>query len=155
MNKIFKLFISISIPLLIGFSSSFFTLESINSWYMTLEKPFFNPPNWIFGPVWTILYILIGISFFLIWQEKKILTLSKENIIFSCQLFLNFIWSILFFGLQSPLLSLIDIIFLWILIYLNIYFFWKIRNLAGYILIPYILWVSFATILNLSIVILN
>jgi len=150
-----KLLISILIPLFIGFSGSFFTVTSIDSWYSTINKPFFNPPNWIFSPVWTTLFILIGISFYLVWQ-KDFGKNKKEalNIYFS-QLFLNFLWSILFFTFQNPLLAFIEILILWLVIFLNIKIFYKIDKKAGYLLIPYILWVSFAALLNFSIFLLN
>ncbi|MBU0660874.1 tryptophan-rich sensory protein [Patescibacteria group bacterium] len=155
MKKPCKLISSILIPLLIGFGGSFFTVSSINSWYSTINKPFFNPPNWIFSPVWTTLFILIGISFYLVWQKDFGKNKKQILAIYFTQLAFNFFWSIFFFALQNPLLAFIEIIILWILIFLNIKVFYKIDKRAGYLLIPYLLWVSFASILNLSIVILN
>jgi translocator protein len=158
MQKInyFKLIISIIICQLAGIIGSFFTVTSVSTWYVTLNKPFFNPPGWLFGPVWIILYLLIGISLYIIWN-KKINTKTKQValIIFFIQLILNTIWSILFFGLKSPLLAFLDIIFLWFAIIFTMYFFNKISKTATYLLIPYILWVSFAMILNFSIYYLN
>lgn len=146
-----KLIASIIICQLIGIIGSFFTISSVSTWYLTLNKPSFNPPGWIFGSVWTILYLLMGISLYLIWNKK-----SKTAIIFFViQLFLNLSWSILFFGLKSPLLAFIEIILLWLAILLTIIITYKISKPAAYLLIPYILWVSFAIILNLFIVILN
>jgi len=149
-----KLIVSIIAVLAVGFLSSFFTSNSINSWYSTIEKPSFNPPNWIFGPVWTLLYIMIGVSLFIIWNSKakdKKLVYS----IFAVQLGLNFLWSILFFGNQNILGAFIDIILLWIAIILNIFFAYKISKPAAYLLVPYLLWVSFASVLNFAILILN
>jgi benzodiazapine receptor len=153
--KILKLIISITIPLLIGFFGSIFTSQSINTWYVTLQKPEFNPPNWIFAPVWTILFIFIGISFFWVWQQNFGGQKTKAITIYSIQLILNWLWSILFFGLQKPLYSFIEIIILLIIIIVNAVIFYRITPKAGYILIPYILWVSFASVLNLFIVLLN
>ncbi len=141
-------------PLLTGFVGSYFTLTSINTWYQALNKPFFNPPNFLFGPVWTILYILMGISLYLILISKS----KKKDLavkVFFVQLFLNLLWSFIFFGFQNPFLALLEIIALWFAIFVTIRLFLPISKTAGYLLIPYILWVSFALILNLSIVLLN
>lgn len=145
--------LSVGIPLIIGFLGSFFTMNSVSGWYQTLIKPSFNPPSWIFGPVWTVLYILMGISLYLILtrQKKNKLPLA----IFSAQLFFNGIWSFLFFGMHNPLLALIDILVMWVLIVITIVVFHKISKLASYLLIPYIMWVSFATVLNYFILVLN
>lgn len=149
-----KLFIpSIAIPLLAGFIGSYFTISSINTWYVTLTKPSFNPPNFVFGPVWTILYILMGISLYLVLSSKKKKDFALK--LFSAQLILNASWSLVFFGLHNLLLSLINIVLLWIAIVWTIKEFIKINKTAGYLLIPYILWVSFASILNFSIFLLN
>jgi len=155
MKKIFKLLISVVIPLIIGFLGSIFTSSSVTSWYTTINKPFFNPPSWLFGPVWTLIFILIGISFYLVWiknfgKDKKLVIK-----VYYYQLFLNFLWSVLFFGLKSPLLALIEIVILWFFILNNMNIFYKISKTAGYLFIPYLLWVSFATILNFTIVLIN
>lgn len=156
MKRIFVLLGAIVGCQLVGLLSTPFTIASIPTWYATLNKPFFSPPNWIFGPVWTVLYALIGISFFLIWEKGfKKKQAKKAGIFFGIQLVLNFIWSILFFGFQSPLLAFIDIIILLIVIAFTIRAFYKISQNAAYLLVPYLVWVSFATVLNLSILILN
>lgn len=155
MNKYIKLIISIWVPLLIWFTSSYFTFTSINDWYLNLNKPSFNPPNWIFWPVWTSLYILIWISFYLVWINNFWKEKLKVKIIYFLQLFFNFTWSIAFFYLHSPLLWLVNIAILWILILLNIIYFYRVKKLAWYLMIPYILWVSFASLLNFYIFILN
>jgi benzodiazapine receptor len=149
-----KLIISILICLLAGFIGSFFTTPAITTWYTTLQKPSFAPPNWVFFPVWTSLFIMMGISLFLIWkkEDKKVKTALY---IFAAQLVLNAFWSVAFFGLKSPLMGLIEIIILWIAILATILSFNKISRTASYLLIPYILWVSFAAILNFSIWKLN
>jgi tryptophan-rich sensory protein len=151
-----KLLISVVGCELVGILGTPFTAAAIPSWYATLEKPLFAPPNWLFGPAWTLLYFLMGVAFYLIWQQntksKKVQTAQK---IFCAQLFLNFIWSPLFFGLKSPLLGLIVIVALWGLILLTIYKFYPLSKWAAYLLIPYLLWVTFATSLNAAILILN
>lgn len=144
-----KFILSIGICLGAGILGSFFTFSAIPEWYSTLNKPFFSPPNWIFGPVWTILYIVMGISLYLVWRKKKV-----PNV-FWIQLILNAAWSIIFFGLKNPSLALIDIAALWVAIVLTIKAFYKINKLASYLLYPYLIWVSFASILNLSLVLLN
>jgi benzodiazapine receptor len=154
-NKLFILLSSILICEGVGFLGSVFTFSSIPTWYASLNKPTFNPPNWIFAPVWTTLYFLIGLSLLLILQKK----LKKQGnflvTLFSVQLFLNFLWSVIFFGLHLPVLALVEIAFLWILIVLLIVDFWKFSKPAALLLIPYLCWVSFASILNLYIVLLN
>ena len=156
-KRIKKLLISVAIPLAIWFFGSYFTMTQIDTWYLTLNKPFFNPPNWIFWPVWTLLYILIGISFYLVWREKFGKKKKRQKVlwVYSIQLFLNFTWSMMFFYFQSPFLWLINILILWYFILWNIFLFHKIKPLSGYLLVPYLLWVTFATLLNFSIYILN
>ena len=160
-----KLILSIGLCLLAGGVGAIFTSSAIPTWYQSLNKPFFSPPNWVFGPVWTILYILMGISLYLVWQKKNPSTGStsfttgplriKVPSIFWIQLFLNAVWSIFFFGLKNPQLALVDILILWITIFLTIKSFYKISKSAAYLLLPYLLWVTFASYLNLSIVFLN
>ncbi|MDP3733292.1 MAG: TspO/MBR family protein [Candidatus Daviesbacteria bacterium] len=144
-----KLLFSIGLCLGAGIVGSFFTFSAIPTWYAALAKPSFSPPNWVFGPVWTILYILMGISLYLVWLKKKV-----PNV-FWIQLILNTAWSIIFFGMKNPTLALVDIIALLVAIILTIKSFYKINKLASYLLIPYLAWVSFASILNLMIVVLN
>jgi translocator protein len=151
-----KLILAIIICNLAGTIGSIFTFASIPTWYATLIKPEFNPPNWIFGPVWTTLYVLMGISLYLIWKQYEKGKNAKPALtIFSIQLVLNALWSILFFGLQSPLYGLLCIIPLWISIALMIMRFYPLSRNAALLQIPYLLWVSFATILNASIWLLN
>jgi tryptophan-rich sensory protein len=146
MNKFLKLITSLVLVYATAFFGSYFTFPSIKGWYATLIRPSFSPPNWIFGPVWTVLYLMMAISFYLIWEKNKF---------FFAQLFLNFLWSLLFFGLHQPLFAFFDIVLLWIFILLTILDFRKKSKTASFLLIPYLLWVSFASILNLSIVLLN
>ena len=152
-KKTMKLIISIVLCQAAGAAGSFFTMRSVDTWYAGINKPFFNPPDWIFAPVWTLLFILMGISFYLVWINKK-RDWTAINM-FGIQLALNMMWSMIFFGLRQPTYALIEIVFLWAAIMATIIKFHKISRVAAYLLIPYILWVSFAIILNISIVILN
>lgn len=151
LHQTFKLLLCLALPLLSGALGSLATYPNIESWYQTLTKPVLTPPNWIFGPVWTSLYLLMGISLFLIWRKKN-LWLVK---LFFIHLVFNTLWSIIFFGFHQLGFALIEIILLWIFIaYLTVRF-WQTRPLAGALLIPYLLWVSFATYLNFSLWLLN
>lgn len=139
-----------------GSIGSLVTITGPGSWFSLLVKPVFQPPNWIFGPMWTLLFILMGIAAYLIWErgmEKPEVRFAL--LIFCIQFVFNILWSLLFFGIQSPLLGLLDIIILWWLILATIMTFYRVRKSAAYFLIPYIAWVSFATILNATIVLLN
>ncbi len=147
-----KLVLSIIICELAGIIGSVFTFSAITTWYAFLNKPWFSPPNNVFGPVWTVLYLLMGISLYL--ALEKGLTEKARNF-FGLQLGLNALWSILFFGLRSPLLGLIEIIVLWLAIVFTIKEFYSIEKKSAYLLVPYLLWVSFATLLNFSIWIIN
>jgi len=154
--NLWKLIFSIVVCQLAGVIGSLFTSSSISTWYTALRKPFFNPPNWIFGPVWITLYLLMGISLYLVWNtgiEQKYVKVAI--IVFIVQFVLNSLWSILFFGLQSPFLAFVEILVLWATILLTIVFFFRISVVAGWLLIPYIIWVSFAAVLNGAIWLLN
>jgi len=157
MHKLLKLFLSVIICEGVGILGSIFTIPSISTWYAFLHKPLFSPPNWIFGPVWTSLYFLMGVSLFLLLEQKKKLKKQKKTllILFSVQLFLNFLWSVIFFGLHLPLYAFIEIMLLWMSIELLIVDFWKFSKPAALLLVPYICWVSFALMLNLFVVLLN
>jgi benzodiazapine receptor len=139
-----------------GIIGSIFTTSSISTWYAGLEKPWFTPPNWLFGPVWITLYTLMGISLYIVWQKGP----SKEDVrsallAFFGQLVINSVWSVVFFGLRSPFYAFVLIFFLWFLILLTILMFYKLDKKAGIILLPYIAWVSIATFLNYYVWILN
>jgi len=151
-----KLAASIILCQLAGVVGSIFTISSIPTWYAGLRKPFFSPPNWVFGPVWITLYLMMGISLYLIWKRGLAEKAVRDGVLtFAVQLILNSVWSIAFFGLKSPIAGLTVIILLWLAIALTIQKFWRISKTASVLLIPYLLWVSFATILNASILILN
>ena len=153
MNKSIKLTLCIILPLLVGGISGFFTSQNITNWYVYLNKPSFNPPNYLFGPVWTLLYILMGISFYLILNKPNINWLAVG--VFLTQLILNFFWSFIFFNAHNLGLALVEIIILWASILAMIILFYKTNKWAAILNIPYLLWVSFATLLNYSIFSLN
>lgn len=157
MSKSVKIIILVVICLAVGYGSSYFTQSSVNNWFTTLIKPFFNPPGWVFAPVWSLLYILMGISAGLIWSKIEVVPelVKKALWVFVIQLILNALWSFLFFSLQNPFLALIEILLLWLLIFETIKVFKPIDALASRLLLPYLVWVSFATILNASIWWLN
>ncbi len=157
MNTYLKLFISILIPLLIGGSAGFFTTSGVKGWYALANKPSFNPPNWIFAPVWTALYILMGIALYLVWKSTNTTLAVKQTalILFVVQLTLNFFWSILFFKFQLTGWAFVEIIAMWVAILFTIPWFGKISSTAAWLLVPYICWVSFASVLNYSIWKLN
>lgn len=139
-----------------GVAGSIYTSPAISAWYPTLVKPWFNPPGWVFGPVWTLLYLLMGISLYLIWQKgiaKKPVKAAIE--LFLLQLILNTGWSIIFFGLHSLSGALIEIIILWLLIIETAFAFYKIDRLAAKLLLPYLTWVSFASVLSYYVWLLN
>jgi benzodiazapine receptor len=150
------LIVCIAIPLIIGLAGSFATSASIPSWYSTLNKPWFSPPNYIFAPIWTTLYILMGVSLFLVIREmKEIILFHPYILLFAAQLVVNLLWSVIFFGLRSPVLGLITIFILLGLIAATIYSFYQVSKPAAWLLMPYIIWVCIATVLNFMIVILN
>lgn len=155
-NKYIKLAISIVLPLLAGAIGSLFTSSKIPTWYAGLEKASLNPPSWVFGPVWTTLYILMGVALYLVWSKNANSKQAKIAMrVFFFQLVLNSLWSIAFFGWENPLIALVVIALLWISILINIILFYKISKPAAWLLVPYILWVSFASYLNYSIWALN
>lgn len=156
MKNIFKLIISVLVPVMVGAFAGFFTSSSVKGWYSTINKPSFNPPNWIFAPVWTALYIMMGIACYIIWKKEFAPAIKKKALLFyTIQLVLNFFWSILFFYLQLPGWALIEIILLWIFIAGTIYYFKIISAPAAWLLVPYLFWVSFAMALNFAIFRLN
>ncbi len=151
-----KLIISILIPVLVGAISGYFTSSGVNGWFALANKPWFNPPGWIFAPVWTTLYVLMGIALFLVWKSEPTNFIKKTAIaLFSFQLLLNFFWSFIFFKLQQPGWAFAEIILMWVMILLTILWFGKINSAAAWLLVPYICWVSFASVLNYSIWRLN
>jgi translocator protein len=156
MQNALKLIISIAIPVAVGGLSGLFTINGVEGWYQTIAKPAWNPPNWIFGPVWTTLYMMMGISLYLVWKSDASEILKKTAItLFAIQLVLNFCWSIIFFHQQQIGWALVEIIVMWIAIVLTIFAFGNVSKVAAWLLVPYIAWVSFATILNYTLWKLN
>lgn len=154
-SKVIKFIIAIALPLSLGAIAGIFTADSVQGWYATLVKPSFSPPNWVFGPVWTTLYVLMGISFYLVWIQPAGKKRDNAIMLFLCQLALNVAWSFLFFYFKQPGLALVEIILLWILIVIMLIQFYKVKPLAAFLNIPYLLWVSFATALNAGYYLLN
>jgi tryptophan-rich sensory protein len=154
-NQTGKLIASLLLPLGIGGIAGIFTTDAIPGWYATLNQPSFNPPNWVFGPVWTTLYIIMGISLFMIWKLPASKQRNQAILFFVVQLLLNFCWSFFFFYFKMIGVALVDILLLWITIIFMLVRFYKIKPLAAYINIPYLLWVTFATALNMAYFFLN
>lgn len=154
MSKIWKFIISVISAEAVGSLGVIFTSSNITTWYMTVNKASFNPPNWLFGPAWTVLFFLMGWAFYLIWtnsaKEK-----SSAYWAFAIQFILNILWSAIFFGTKLPAWAFLEIIILWLAILWTILEFHKINKTAAYLLIPYILWVAFASVLNYYVWILN
>ncbi|HMK07257.1 MAG TPA: TspO/MBR family protein [Flavobacterium sp.] len=157
MNRIFRILTVVVTCLAVGYFTGLLTKSSIETWYPTLIKPSFNPPNWVFAPVWSTLFMMMGIAAGLVWNriehDKDAVQAALK--FFIIQLALNALWSILFFGLRNPLLAFAEIIVLWLMIYETYLKFSKINKVAGYLFIPYLLWVTFAMVLNGSIWWLN
>lgn len=157
MQKIVRIATVVTTCMIVGYLSGIVTRDSIVTWYPTLVKPIFNPPNWVFAPVWSLLYVMMGVSGGLIWTklENDEVAVKAAFKLFVGQLALNAFWSYLFFGLHNPLLALIEVLLLWLLIYETYTKFKVIDKVAGMLLLPYLAWVSFAALLNASIWWLN
>lgn len=155
MTKPVKLLISVGVSFLAGAIGNLATNPNIPTWYADLDKPAFNPPNWVFGPVWTLLYILMGVSLYLVWTSPSVKGKPAPYVWFGFQLMLNALWSIVFFGWHMTGLAVVVILGLLASIIVTARLFWPISRPAAYLLVPYMAWVSFATILNISITRLN
>jgi tryptophan-rich sensory protein len=155
MNKTAKLIIAILIPLVVGFTSGLFNQTGEGSWFQALQKPSWNPPSWVFAPVWTTLYIMMGIALYLIWKTPSSSKRKIAIVFFTFQLVLNFFWSFIFFKLEQPGWAFAEIVVLWLAILATIFSFASINKAAAWLLVPYISWVSFAAMLNYSIWTLN
>lgn len=157
MNKITKILVVVVTCLAVGYFSGIVTRSAILDWYPSLVKPSFNPPNWVFAPVWSMLYIMMGVAAGLVWDriDSDRETVKKALVVFAVQLGLNALWSYLFFGLHNPMLAGLEIIVLWLMIYETYIQFNKINKIAAYLLLPYLAWVGFAAVLNGSIWWLN
>jgi benzodiazapine receptor len=147
---------SLIIPQAAGALGAIATAPAISGWYRLLNKPAFNPPAWVFGPAWTVLYLLMGVALFLVWSKTpRTPTANLALIFFAVQLALNVAWSYIFFGLRAPFPALIEIIILWFAILVTVIYFFKVSKAAGALMVPYLLWVTFATVLNGAIWLLN
>jgi tryptophan-rich sensory protein len=157
MNKISRIAIVVIICLAVGYLSGMVTRTSITTWYPTLVKPSFNPPNWIFAPVWTSLYVMMGVAAGFIWNQitTQKAAVTKALQFFTIQLVLNALWSYLFFGLHNLMLATIEVVLLWLMIFETYSQFAKINKTASYLMLPYLAWVSFASVLTASIWWLN
>ncbi len=156
MSNAVRLIVAVGLPLVVGGLSGFATASGVDTWYPTLAKPSFNPPAWVFGPTWTVLYILMGVALFLVWRQGLDTRGVKLALIaFAVQLVMNGFWSIIFFGMQSPGWAFVEIILLWLAIVATLWAFWRVMPATGWLLAPYLAWVSFAAVLNGSIWILN
>ena len=156
MNNIVKLIISIAIPVAVGSTAGFFTAGAVDNWYQTINKPTWNPPNRVFAPVWTMLYVMMGVALFFVWKSEASSVLKKKAVtLFAAQLILNFFWSFIFFYQHQPGWALVEIVVMWVSILLTIFAFAKVSKTAAWLLVPYISWVSFAAILNYAIWQLN
>lgn len=152
-NKKRDLLVSIFIAELAGVVGSVYTASSIPAWYTGLEKPWWTPPNWIFGPVWVALYALMGFSAYLVWEVRHRKKEAEGALLFyGVHLFFNSLWSLIFFGLQNVGLALVEIFFLWLLIIYTMILFFRVERTAGWVFVPYLIWVSFAMMLNYSLV---
>lgn len=139
-----------------GLIGSVFTTPAIPTWYASLKKPFFTPPSWIFAPVWVTLFTLMGISLYIVWKKGLGRREVRRGVsLFGVQLALNVLWSVVFFGMHSPLYGLIIIVLLWAVLLATVVAFYRISKPAGVLLVPYFLWGSFASALNLAILVLN
>ena len=148
--------IALAIPIAVGAIGGLFTAHSVKTWYLGINKPAFNPPSWLFSPVWTTIFILIGISSYLVWQKRDQITHKPRTIaVYAMQLLLNLMWSFIFFYARRIDLALFEIVILFIMILINTSVFYKIDKRAGLLFVPYILWVAFASVLNYSIFMLN
>jgi tryptophan-rich sensory protein len=156
MGNMIRLMIAVVVPLAVGGLSGFATARGVQDWYPTLIKPSFNPPSWVFGPVWTVLYLMMGIAAFLVWQKGWDSGAVKAALaLFAVQLILNGLWSVLFFGIQSPGLAFSEILLLWVSIGATLVLFWRVSPVSGILLLPYEAWVTFAVVLNGAIWTLN
>lgn len=154
-HRWFDLFLLLAATFVVGAAGSMLTFPSVNTWYQGIERPSFTPPDWVFGPVWTSLYILMAAAAWLVFQTGRWRRVSRAMRLFFIQLVLNVLWSGLFFTLQQPALAFVEIVILWLLIFETMRAFWNLRPLAGILMVPYWLWVSYAAVLNFSIAWLN
>lgn len=164
-GRVLRLLVSLALPFGAGALGGWATAQGVGDWYLTLEKPPFNPPAWVFGPAWTSLYILMGLAFFLVWdmgasepeghRGRGLSGVRGALALFGLQLCLNALWSFLFFWAQAPGWAFAEIILLWVAIAVTMVLFFRQRRWAGWLMTPYLAWVTFAAVLNFSIWTLN
>ncbi len=149
LTDIIKLIVCLTATLGVGYLGSLYTTPAIDSWYAGLQKPSFNPPNWVFMPVWTVLYVLMAVAAFLIWRSAAPIAQKAPALAaFAVQLGLNLLWSVLFFGLRKPAYALLEIVVLWAMIIVTMVLFNRVSRVAALLLTPYLAWVTFAAVLN-------
>jgi benzodiazapine receptor len=151
LRQVLGLIIIISICFGVAWIGSFFTMPSIPNWYASLRKPNWTPPNWLFGPVWTFLYLSMAVAAWLVWRCVGLLGAALPLALFGIQLGLNLAWSIIFFGLKNIGLAMLEIVLLWLAIAATTFAFWRVNVLAGWLFVPYLAWVTFAAVLNFSV----
>ncbi len=132
-----------------------FTRPAVSGWYAALNKPSFNPPDWVFGPVWTVLYVLMAVAAWMVWRVRKSRPVSLALGLFGVQLVLNAAWSLIFFGLHAPVAAMLELALLWVAVAMTLVLFWRTARPAGVLLLPYMAWVSFAAVLSAAIAVLN
>jgi benzodiazapine receptor len=151
--------VSLAVFVLICFAAAglggLVTASNIPNWYAGIAKPTWNPPNWIFGPVWSCLYLMMAVSAWLVWRQAGLARAKLPLALFAIQLALNSLWSVLFFGLHSPGMAAVEIVILWLAIVATMVAFFRCSKIAGWLLVPYLAWVSFAAVLNFTIWRLN
>ena len=151
-----RLMLSLTVPLLVGGGAGWATAQGVRDWYPDLAKPPFNPPGWVFGPVWTLLYVLMGVAFFLIWRKVGTSPSARGAMAaYGIQLLLNFLWSFVFFGARAPGWAFLEILLLWVALSWTVVLFFRVSTWAGWLMVPYLGWVTFASVLNGAIWILN
>lgn len=156
MHNWVKLLISLIVPQLVAASGAYFTVAGVGSWYQQIRRPLWNPPNWVFGPVWTILYLMMGVSFYLVWKSSATAKVKRAATIFwILQLILNFLWFFLFFGQHEIAWAAVEIFVLWLAVIATIFSFSRVSKTAAWLLVPYLSWVSFAALLAFTIWRLN
>lgn len=149
MTQAIALVVAIALPLLVGALGSVFTFDAVRTWYPTLVRPAFAPPSWVFGPVWTTLYVMMGLASWLVWRAGFARPEGRRALtLYAVQLGFNLAWSWLFFGIRQPLLALVDIVVLLVLIGVTVHRFAALSRGAALLLVPYLTWVGFATVLN-------
>ncbi len=156
-SNVLKFILAVALPVSVGAISGYFTSSNVDTWFPSVVKPSFNPPGWLFAPVWTTLYVMMGIALFLVWKDETATKAMKQKaiIVFMVQLMLNFFWSFIFFEQHEIGWAVVEIVLLWVMILITIFYFAAISKPATWLLVPYISWVSFATILNFAIWQLN